>query len=538
MGAEIDLRQEFQNTLYGHGAETKKGMTVLIRRLRRDPITYARTDCACKDSFTKEPDLDSVCPYCLTGDSLIHTSSGLIPIKDIIVGQKALTIDGRYHQIIDKQTTYTDKLIHIKSRLRSVPLSVTPDHLMIVIKKEDYMSRQFIPSEVPARDIRKGDLLLKPRTVAFKDIEDLNIDWKEYCAHNSCAEKLPTELPLTNELLWCFGLYIAEGHIGGDREICFSLHIDESDFAARVEKVFTDHFPNLNVRHSIKEDVNTRQVLICNSALASWFKTTFGQGCDSKRIPSFISNLPTSKSISAVRGIIDGEGWSERNQETDRDSYRNVVGMTSRQVVYTMQDILWNHGIYAGITMYEAKNKLPAYYLEWTSNRKIKSLPRQFYEFENYWGSVVTSIELEDLDIAIPVYDLTVEGKHSFVANNTLVHNCLGEGYLWDEELATCYKVPVKASKNWESAGTMYVEKYKFYFDHNINLLEGDSIIELVLDKNGNIEPPARRLAKWSPEFIDDRRLDTGRIEYYIVTCQRTNLIYIDKENYSFVDNP
>lgn len=121
---------------------------------------------------------------------------------------------------------------------------------------------------------------------------------------------------------------------------------------------------------------------------------------------------------------------------------------------------------------------------------------------------------------------------------------CLGEGFKWDEEWHKCYKT-VSGSEGslsrrieYKGAGKILDETYKFYFPYDANLIQGDRIVEVMLDVEGQIIEPAKRITVWNPNTIENKRLDNGRTEYYIVSCQNSNAIYIDKDTLSYVENP
>jgi hypothetical protein len=57
------MRQEFNNTMDGHGVEVSKKQTAVLRKMRRDDDGNL-TECPCVDSITREPDRDYFCPFC------------------------------------------------------------------------------------------------------------------------------------------------------------------------------------------------------------------------------------------------------------------------------------------------------------------------------------------------------------------------------------------------------------------------------------------------------------------------------------------
>jgi hypothetical protein len=60
----VDLRREFDNLVLGSHGETPIGRTFILRRMRRDSEDNL-VPCICLDDFTKEPDRDSICPFCI-----------------------------------------------------------------------------------------------------------------------------------------------------------------------------------------------------------------------------------------------------------------------------------------------------------------------------------------------------------------------------------------------------------------------------------------------------------------------------------------
>ena len=522
-GGEINLREEFDEFLYGSETEVAKGQLAIFRRMRKDD-NGDLIQCPCVDEKTGEPDRDTVCPYCLTGDAFVTTKTlegiGYKNIEEILVGDQVLTGDGSFRQVIDKQKRYSSEIVSVKSRLRCDPLKMTPDHVMFVIRKKNYKARKLIVSELQAKELQKGDLLLMPKIEDFLDIGSFSVDWAQFGCKPSTGKKLPKDIPLTEDFLWMIGLWVAEGYIGGDREIIFSLHIKEKDYALRVERTFIDIFPELNVRHILKPETNVRQVRICNSVLAKWFKDNCGSGCENKHFPYFMARLVPSRSIKLVEGLWAGDG-STIHIDKDRMSDRCSIGVTAKEAIYQSQLILWHNGIYAGLSTYQKKNKKRVYKLEWI-HENINKCPRQFYEFDNFWATAITSIDFSS-SIAQPVYDITVKDNHSFVVNNTLSHNCWGEGYLWDEEWITCYKMLVSSQEGMvrkdspNKPGISNTPFVFFYLEYSVMPTRYDKIVEVKLDAAGDISLPYIREATYPIATSEDFRSDNGRIEYWRV---------------------
>lgn len=63
-GKEINLRNEFNNTIYGSTQEIPKGQKGLLRKFTRDSFNKL-IPCYCVSSVTGEPDKESRCSSCL-----------------------------------------------------------------------------------------------------------------------------------------------------------------------------------------------------------------------------------------------------------------------------------------------------------------------------------------------------------------------------------------------------------------------------------------------------------------------------------------
>jgi hypothetical protein len=104
---------------------------------------------------------------------------------------------------------------------------------------------------------------------------------------------------------------------------------------------------------------------------------------------------------------------------------------------------------------------------------------------------------------------------------------CLGEGYLWDEQYVETFKVDIGSDQ--EKAGASLLTEIgrskkqfcKFYLQEFIKIDYEDKIIELALDIDGNLIKPDHRGITWTINTLNEKRSDTGRIEYIILYCRK-----------------
>jgi hypothetical protein len=104
---------------------------------------------------------------------------------------------------------------------------------------------------------------------------------------------------------------------------------------------------------------------------------------------------------------------------------------------------------------------------------------------------------------------------------------CLGEGYLWDEHYMEVFKVDIGSDQ--EKAGASLITEIgrtkkqfcKFYVQSSIVINYEDRVIELELDEAGVPVKPEKRKINWTINTLNEKRSDTGRIEYIILYCRK-----------------
>jgi hypothetical protein len=104
---------------------------------------------------------------------------------------------------------------------------------------------------------------------------------------------------------------------------------------------------------------------------------------------------------------------------------------------------------------------------------------------------------------------------------------CLGEGYLWDEHYVDTFKVDIGSDQ--EKAGASLLTEIgrskkqfcKFYLQSTVDINYEDKIIELEMDGDGVLLKPERRGITWTINTLNEKRSDTGRVEYTILYCRK-----------------
>lgn len=122
------------------------------------------------------------------------------------------------------------------------------------------------------------------------------------------------------------------------------------------------------------------------------------------------------------------------------------------------------------------------------------------------------------------VSETTKEPDRDYVCTN-----CLGRGFLWDEELIYGYRV-VAASPGGSNAevnspalpvGRAYIPSMHFYFQYDASLTRDDRIVEIELDEEGVAVTPYNRIGTYEIMLVRAMRGTNGRIEFWVVNGQK-----------------
>tara|TARA_Y100001970_G_scaffold282741_1_gene396206 strand:+ start:208 stop:789 length:582 start_codon:yes stop_codon:yes gene_type:complete len=132
-GREINLREEFDEFVFGDGNSMPHGRKILLRRMRRDDKNNL-VKCPCTDSVTQEPGTEESCPYChgegffwdetwATGYAVYVGADGGQARR--IRGLPAGTVRADYRIFYlryDTEISYRDKIVDIKLDVEGAPV--------------------------------------------------------------------------------------------------------------------------------------------------------------------------------------------------------------------------------------------------------------------------------------------------------------------------------------------------------------------------------------------------------------------------------
>jgi hypothetical protein len=104
---------------------------------------------------------------------------------------------------------------------------------------------------------------------------------------------------------------------------------------------------------------------------------------------------------------------------------------------------------------------------------------------------------------------------------------CWSEGFLWDEEWVTWYKVQIKIRQGLpkqqapSQPGIIEIPMMFFYVQHHVLPTVNDKIVEVELDVDGDVVLPCVRKNIYRIGTAEAFRSDNGRIEYWRIAVNR-----------------
>lgn len=331
-------------------------------------------------------------PVCFSGETLITTDKGLVPISEIKIGDKVLTHRGRWRKVTDTMASYSDKTRLITSS-NSLHTVTTDDH----------------PFYTRLRRNRKDE------PEAFVSAKDLTT------AHHTGFVLVPENEQSTEHsdgMLWLMGRYIADGFLRQSRHNPKWYESMSIAVGKHKEEYFLKSTKEFKFERSEKRTAII--FTIYNHVFLEHFRQ-FKRGAENKEIPSWVLALPKEKAKIFLDGYLSGDG-----HETDKKilastvSKKLAIGLANLFLkVYEKPPSIFN-ATYRPIQFIEGR-KVNVKQCYGVSITKKPSKKCNYIDGRYSWGRVLKNVSQQQ---TIAVYNISVDEDESYIANNNIVHNC------------------------------------------------------------------------------------------------------------------
>lgn len=393
--------------------------------------------------------------WCFSEENQVLTEEGSKKICDVKVGDMVLS-NGKLAKVEKIYKNGLRNKFTTLSTYKSPKIECTPNHKFPVI-------RHGTKIEIPAEEVKKGDYLInwtersrigRPVLDVMEFLPDAEEIRNRDGIRTRCFFKKKgvgacstiyrrSEIELNSDLLWLFGMYLAEGCTTKD-QVIFNLGYNEDYLEKRIVEICeknlgtnptTASFPNKGIRI----------VRINNKILSTMIKSLFPGTANNKRITNCIYSADISL-LPLVAGWLDGDGHYTKTKKSK--SFRGTTASAS--LAFQIRQILLDEGILCGIFSSKKKTVLSPkentyWYVDIGSNclnmtnyssrfqgleGPIPKEKNQSYREGNYWFFLVKKTSTKETSNK-EVFDLkTSEGYYN--CNGLIVHNSGKPGLIWE----------------------------------------------------------------------------------------------------------
>jgi intein/homing endonuclease len=393
------------------------------------------------------------------------------PIEGVAEGNVVLTHNGKARSITKLlRRSYDGPLYTLRLKGHHSPLTMTAEHPVCVVGNTSPRAKYggFEAGEilwVAAKDIQPRDYVLMPgRSTTEEETRAADtVDVAKYLEEDvwrygdrvrvltgRVGNTIPATFKADARFAQLMGMFLAEGsyrkndgHIAG---LTFTFARHEKAYQTFVVDALTAVF---GVDATVVEQESRPSVsdVRCNNVtLAQLFFAMAGEHALAKRVPTVFYRSPRDVRIALLRGWMQGDGTQKVLHMRDRSA--QITGTTSSE---TLHRGLYRLALLSGLKpgsstrKQEEHQNAPARDLTFYSHDIAQVFPEHAITIAeagikpdggtNYrrhdlgFLCRVKSIEVSAVDEPIDVYNLEVDGEHTYVANGVAVHNCEGHAH-------------------------------------------------------------------------------------------------------------
>jgi UDP-glucose 6-dehydrogenase len=382
---------------------------------------------------------------CVPPGTLVETARGPVPIEEVICGDDVLSHDGRYHIVTETfaRPYKGDVITLVAEGFKAFPVQVTPEHPVyssarvtegLVRRRANghlaLMTNREPAGFVAACELQEGDMLVTPMLA-----EARTPDLAMHLERNHIGRPSPAagEVPFDSDLMYFFGLYLAEGSTW-KKEIKLSFHVREHHLAEDVRRICLSKF-HVKTRFTLKAGDNGMFTRSTSALLARWLRSTFGTHSHTKCPPWDWLLLPAMYLRMLLRGMWYGDGsnscerfcWATVSPRMFHFMHLAMLRLGIAHTTKVYDPRVGRDGtphrqayfiLVGNPREYQAMNELVPY-LRMTPTTKGK---RTIWSEGNEVLSTIRRIDRMPYDG--PVYNLEVAEANSYMLTAGVVHNC------------------------------------------------------------------------------------------------------------------
>ena len=331
--------------------------------------------------------------YCITGDALILTDKGIMPIKEISQKQEAkinlkvLNYQGKAIKASKFFNSGQHSIIDITTK-QKYQLKGTHNHPVLVWGVNEFGQPDFRWKLLA--DITDNDYVLINRKSALFGQTDIDLK-KYYPADNKKQKDIKLPQKMNRDLAFLLGTLVAEGSYHR-KQILFSNQ--DLDFYNQVKRIILQQFGNVQL-YEREISGNCRELSIYHQQAVK-FLTNIGllaEKSDKKEIP--FSILLSSKETIAnfLTGLFEGDG-SVSYKEDKRHAGKSIeltYNSKSKNLIRQLKNVLLNFNIVTTAPYRDKRNDCLKLIISGVEN--ISQFQQQIGFFSSRKKGVLSKIE-------------------------------------------------------------------------------------------------------------------------------------------------
>ena len=292
--------------------------------------------------------------YCVTGDTLVVTERGLLPVGELSengsedIDVRVLSRDG----VVNTASKWWDCGPFPTRRVRTqrgYELTGTLNHPLLAAVPDEVTGRVKLVWKLIA-DVRPGDYLVLDRSSALWPQEQVDLrPWHLQIPEGSRTQRHALPAKLDEDLAFLMGALLAEGTFGKQNVEFCNTH---GDFADAFEQTWHRVFPDCHLHIFERQPVSYGrkpflQMQVVSQQVMAFLNSLGLRGRSADRtIPGPILRSPESVVAAFLRGLFEGDGAVERS---GRSVLRICLSASNRGMLRQAQALLLRFGIAATI---------------------------------------------------------------------------------------------------------------------------------------------------------------------------------------------
>jgi predicted metal-dependent peptidase len=325
-----------------------------------------------------------------------------------------------------------------------IEITSTPEHPFWIYPRRHKVGLTPVkikdPTWIKAGEVRVGDFMLVPNVGG--DIADTSVDMSAF-GGNENRSSLKNGFPLNEQTAWLLGLHTAEGSGSDYAQLSLGCTDKERALADRAATIARSlgYEGTCDPAYSGGTKIqNGIRVNLGGPVLARALKSWCGDGAHNKRCPEFILRHADTR---LVRAYLDGLWAGDGTAGGGRRSANHVaIHTSSRGLAAQVRLLLARLGLgFWGTTIIQKDRKIqgrfihggmPLYQVGWTweprtgtrslNGKTVTSWSRSWRRCDE--GILIPIREVARGHHTGPIYNLSCDASHTFIAEGVKVHNC------------------------------------------------------------------------------------------------------------------